>query len=181
MAVSATFDFGLRPEHYTFVAVRDFTQHDLGSRRIGVEEVARVFARSTIINGYTWNNSTLVNQGIPTKQVSAVTHAAVPQVTIYDLPSGAAVPAGGPPMVYRPALLLPPRPPLVEMQLLDPRHPYFHHPGHPGGPGGPGGRGPGGPGGPGGGPGRSPGGSPGGGGPGKSPGGGGGAPGKKGP
>jgi hypothetical protein len=144
MSVSATFDFGLRPEHYTFVALRDFTQRDLAARRLGAAEVARVFKRTTIINGYTFNNSTLVNQGIPSKQISAATHLPVPQITINDLPYGAVPPPmlEGRPMLYRPELRAPLRPPLVEFQRVDERHPYIHHRPMGGGPGGPGGRGP---------------------------------------
>jgi hypothetical protein len=84
MAVSATFDFGLREEHYTFVALRDFTHRDLGAHRLGVAEVARVFKRTTIINGYTFNNSPWSTRN-PFKQVSAATHAPAQQVVINDL------------------------------------------------------------------------------------------------
>ena len=100
--------------------------------------------QEAVINGYTFNNQTLVNQGISSKQVSAAIHAPVPQVIIRDLPSGSVAPfvPEGQPMVYRPEFRPPLRPPLVEVQRLDERHPYIHHRPIGEGPGGPGGRGP---------------------------------------
>ena len=144
LSVSATFDFGLRPEHYTFIPLRDFAQRDLAAHRVGVAEMARVFNRTTIINDYTFNNKKLVNQGIPSKHVSAAIHAPVPQATIYDLPLGWLAPPvpDGRPMVYRPELRDPLRPPRVEFQRVDERHPFIHHRPMGEGPGGPGAPGP---------------------------------------
>jgi len=51
--VGISFDFGLRPDHFTFVAVHDFTHHDLGHRTLPVREVRNVYRQTTVINNTT--------------------------------------------------------------------------------------------------------------------------------
>jgi len=63
--VAANFDFGLRPDCFTFVAFNDFTHRDLGHRRLAATEVTRVYSYTTVINNFAANNRTIVNRGVP--------------------------------------------------------------------------------------------------------------------
>jgi len=62
--VRADFDFGLRPDHFTFVGLHDFNERDLRHRRLERTEVTRIYKNTTIVNNYTVNNTTIVNRGI---------------------------------------------------------------------------------------------------------------------
>src|SRR6266850_1038206 len=53
ISVRANFDFGLRPEHFTFVSMHDFADRDLGHHRLGRNEVRTVFKQTTIVNNVT--------------------------------------------------------------------------------------------------------------------------------
>jgi hypothetical protein len=127
--VGLDFDFGLRPENFTFVAMNDFARHDLGQRRLPLVEVTKIYNHTTIINNYVGSNHTLFNQGIKVEQVSAATHTQFHQAAIRDLPAGSARPARleaadkGSPVVYRPQLKAPARPAPMVAQKIDERHP----------------------------------------------------------
>ena len=90
VAVGVNFDFGLRPQHFTFVALHDFNQHDLGHHRLPPTEVTRIYNHTTVINNYTVNNKTVVNQGIGVQRVAAATHTEIRPVPIRDVPAGRA-------------------------------------------------------------------------------------------
>jgi hypothetical protein len=132
--VGINFDFGLRPDHFTFVAVRDFTHHDLGHRTLPVQQVRTVYRQTTIINNTTVvNNNTIVNRGIPVERVSAATHTEIHRATLRDLPAGAGRPASGrgsgrdEQVVFRHELQAKPKPLRVEAQRVDDRHPVVQH------------------------------------------------------
>jgi hypothetical protein len=131
--VGLNFDFGLRPDCFTFVASRDFTRRDLGHQRLAATEVTRVFNRTTVINNFLMNNRTVVNQGIPVDRISAATHTQIRTVTIRDpstTPGGRALTRGmenGTPVVYRPQLHKPSTPVNVVAQKIDDRHPVIQH------------------------------------------------------
>src|SRR5262249_8173381 len=59
--VGLNFDFGLRPDCFTFVAFHDFIRRDLEHQRLAATEVTRVFNRTTVINNFAVNNRTVVN------------------------------------------------------------------------------------------------------------------------
>ncbi len=86
--VGLNFDFGLSVGHFSFIAMRDFNNHDLGHRRLAPTEVTRIYKRTTIINNYVVNNNRIVNQGIKVDRVSAATHTQIRTATIRDLPAG---------------------------------------------------------------------------------------------
>jgi len=131
--VGLNFDFGLRPEHYTFVGIHDFTHHDLGHRRLAVNEVRNVYNRTTIINNYTVQNNTVINHGIPVDRVATATHTQIRKVPIRDVPSSSAAVAvrssersGS--VAYRTRLTAPARTASTMVaQKVDERHPVIHH------------------------------------------------------
>ena len=135
VAVAASFDFGLRPDHFTFIAVRDFHSHDYAQHRLPPAEVTQVYNHTTVINNYIVNNNnTVINQGIRPEQVAAATHSEVRKVAIRDVPAPAAAAAasrGGARAevaVYRPELHAPARPVNVVAQKVDRQHPMIQHP-----------------------------------------------------
>ncbi|HWX21012.1 MAG TPA: DUF6600 domain-containing protein [Candidatus Binatia bacterium] len=134
IGVGLNFDFGLRPEHFTFVALHDFNDRDLGHRRLPPVEVTRVYRQTTIVNNYVVNNTTIVNQGVRVERVAAATHSEIRKVAIRDVPAGspAAMPARGADRnglaVYRPQLRAASAPAHMVAQKVDERHPVIQHP-----------------------------------------------------
>jgi hypothetical protein len=131
--VGLDFDFGLRPDRFTFVALGDFTHRDLGHRHLAVSEVNRVYSHTTVINNYTVNNRMVVNRGIPVDRVSAATHSQIRTVAIRDTPAaGGRMTSArglehGTPVIYRPQLHSPAKPINVVAQKVDERHPVIQH------------------------------------------------------
>jgi len=131
--VGLNFDFGLRPDHFTFVAFRDFTHRDLGHRHLATTEVTRVYNHTTVINNYTANNRVIVNRGIPVERVSAATHSEIRRVAIRDTPDvrGSTTRTrgieNGTPVIYRQQLHKPAGSINVVAQKVDDHHPVIHH------------------------------------------------------
>jgi len=128
--VAVNFDFGLHPEHYTFVALRDFNHHDLDHCRLAPTEVTRIYNHTTIINNYIVNNNTIVNQGIKVDRVAAATHTQIHKVPIREVPAGTTTVARtqSTSVIYRPQLKAPPaRPAAMVAQKIDDRHPVIQH------------------------------------------------------
>src|SRR5207248_1691838 len=86
-SVSLTFDFGLRPDHFTFVAFHDFGERDVWRHRLPRSEVTRVYNNTTIINNYTVNRNTIVNHGVSFDRVSAESHARIQRASVRDVPA----------------------------------------------------------------------------------------------
>src|ERR1043166_465605 len=132
-AVGLDFDFGLRPDPFTFVALRDFHERDFVHHRLAPTEVTKVYNRTTIINNYTVNKTTVVNRGIPVEHVEQVTQAKFQRATVHELPSGAGkvvsrgVSQKGVEVVYRPQLKAPAKPAIAVAQKVDERHPAVYH------------------------------------------------------
>jgi hypothetical protein len=131
--VGLNFDFGLRPDHFTFIALRDFHDHDFAHRRLPPTEVTKIYSHTTIINNYVVQNNTIVNQGIKVDRVQAATHSEFRKVAIRDVPAGspdAGNPRGsakGESVVYRPQLKAPVKPVNMVAQKVDERHPVIQH------------------------------------------------------
>jgi hypothetical protein len=131
--VGINFDFGLRPDHFTFIALRDFHDHDFAHRRLPPTEVTKIYNHTTIINNYVVQNNTIVNQGIKVDRVQAATHTEFRKVAIRDVPAGS--PAAANPrssakresVVYRPQLKAPVKPENMVAQKVDDRHPVIQH------------------------------------------------------
>ena len=134
VSVSVGFDFGLRADHFTFVAVRDFDHRDLGRYRMPAREINNVYRNTTIVNNYTVVNNTVVNRGIPVDRVTAVTHREIPRATLRDLPANgretrvASGQRGATPVVYRHELPTPVRPAHAVAQRVDQHNPVIQHP-----------------------------------------------------
>jgi hypothetical protein len=130
--VGVNFDFGLRPDYYTFVSLGDFDRHDLGHRRLQQTEVTRIYNHTTVINNYVVNNNTIVNQGIQVARVRSATRTPMTKLALRDVPSGSpevrGVRAGRNEVaVYRPELRAPARPVKMVAQKVDDRHPVIQH------------------------------------------------------
>jgi len=133
--VGVNFDFGLGAALFTFVALRDFNEHDLGHRRLPPAEVTKIYRNTTIINNYAVKNNTIINRGVPVERVAAVTHQTIKKVAIRDVTAGdrrvngtgivARGAAGG--VVYRPQLRPPAKTIPMVAQKLDERHPVIQH------------------------------------------------------
>jgi hypothetical protein len=129
--VGLNFDFGLRPDHFTFIALHDFGDHDFAHRRLPAAEVTKIYNHTTIINNYVVNNNTIVNQGIKVDRVATATHTEFRKVAIRDVPAGtpaSANPRGsakGEAVVYRPQLKAPSKPVNMVAQKVDDRHPMI--------------------------------------------------------
>jgi hypothetical protein len=132
VSVGVNFDFGLRSDHFTFIATRDFNHRDYGRYRMPRTEVTKIYNRTTVINNYTVVNKTIVNRGIPVERVASATHSEVRRASIRDLPAGAnrnvvtrTADRNG--VIYRPQLRAPSRPVNVVAQRVDERHPVIRH------------------------------------------------------
>ena len=134
VSVGVNFDFGLRPDHFTFVALHDFTDRDLGHRRLAGTEVRNVYNRTTVINNYSVHNTTIINRGIPVERVAAATHTQIRTVIVRDAPkdsrAGGRTPAfdRSGTTVYRHEPTAPARATAVVAQKVDDRHPVIQHP-----------------------------------------------------
>lgn len=134
ISVGVNFDFGLHPDHYTFIALHDFHDHDFAHHRLPPTQVTQIYNHTTIINNYVVNNNkTIVNQGIKVDRVAAATHTTIRPVHLRDAPDNAARSLNGRPsqkgelMVYRPQLKAPAKPVAMVAQKVDERHPVIQH------------------------------------------------------
>ncbi len=130
--VGVKFDFGLRPDCYSFVGFRDFDRHDLGARRLRPTEVTRIYNQTTIINNYVVNNNTVVNRGVQVERVRSETRAPMRELAVRDAPGRSPEVRGvhadrGEVAVYRPELKAPARPEKMVAQKVDNRHPTIQH------------------------------------------------------
>jgi hypothetical protein len=128
--VAVDFDFGLHADHFTFIATKDFHQHDYVHYRMPPTQVTQIYNHTTIINNYVVNNTTIVNKGIRAEQVAAATHTPVKQVHIRDVPAGAPRPSPARTdrnelVVYRPQLKAPAKPTTMVAQKIDDHHPVI--------------------------------------------------------
>ena len=129
VSVGVGFDFGLGPSQFTFVALNNFTDRDLGYRRLPRGEVTRIYKQTTIINNYGMNNNVVVNHGIAVDRIAAATHTRIREAAIRDLPSGPSTgarnqsPGKSGSVVYRPRLTAPTKPVAMVAQRVDSQHP----------------------------------------------------------
>jgi len=133
VSVAVNFDFGLRPDHFTFVAYKDFNNHDLGHRCLAPTEVTQIYNHTTVINNYVVNNNTIVNQGIKVDRVAAATHSQIRTVAIRDVPAHSPqvtrtqTVGSSSSVLYRPQLAAPTHPTTMVAQKVDDRHPVIQH------------------------------------------------------
>src|SRR5581483_7749430 len=61
--VAASFDFGLKASHFTFLPFDRFGEHNPSLHAIPLEHVQNVFAESKVLNSFSMANDTVVNVG----------------------------------------------------------------------------------------------------------------------
>jgi len=132
--VSASFDFVLHANHYTFIGVKDFNERDFSHHRLPPTQVTKIYNNTTIINNYTVNKTTIVNNGIPVERISSAARTPIHRATVRDVPAGssrtvASTPSAerGQAVVYRHELAAPARTAPVKVQKVDERHPVIQH------------------------------------------------------
>jgi hypothetical protein len=134
VSVSVGFDFGLHADHFTFVSINNFNQHDIRHHELPQAQVTKVYNQTTIVNNYTVNKNTIVNRGIAVDRVAAATHTEIRTAKVQDLPVSSghsfATRSFEKPgsVVYRPQLKTPPKATTaVVAQKVDERHPVIQH------------------------------------------------------
>jgi hypothetical protein len=84
--VSFNFEFGIRRDCYTFVPVRRFCDRDVYRHYVPPQEIPGVIGSTVVHNRYGRRGDVLVNGGIETDRLVAVTHKPIQPVAIRDLP-----------------------------------------------------------------------------------------------
>ena len=128
-------DFGLTSYRFTFVAMKDFTSHELARQRLPDDNVRNFYGTTTIINGkMAANNRVLINNGVPVEKISAITHTEIRKVAIQDVAPGAGRMKGTEhgqenlSVVYRHELQVPSQPLIAVAQKVTGNHPALVHP-----------------------------------------------------
>jgi hypothetical protein len=131
--VRADFDFGLKPNNFTFVGLHNFNDRDIRHHRLPPTEVTKIYKNTTIVNNYTVNNTTIVNRGVPVERVASVARTPVRRATVREV----AVDPGNlnivsrsaekETVVYRPVLKEAPKTTQVAIQKVDNRNPVIRH------------------------------------------------------
>jgi hypothetical protein len=78
-------DLGLRADHYHFVAWNHFNDRQLRPFSLPPQEVARVYATSTVGTRISGDGHTVINNGLPPSQVAAATHRMVHPVALREV------------------------------------------------------------------------------------------------
>ena len=131
--VRADFDFGLKPNNFTFVGLHNFNDRDIRHHRLPPTEVTKIYKNTTIINNYTVNNTTIVNRGVPVERVASAARTPVRRATVREMPVDSARvnmvsrSTEKETVVYRPVLKESPKPTQVEIQKVGNRNPVIRH------------------------------------------------------
>jgi hypothetical protein len=133
VSVSAGFDFGLGVGCFSFVATKDFCEHDLARHHVAPAQVQAVYHNTTVVNNYTVNNNTIVNQGVPVANVAAATKREIRPATIREVPASVSASRAlrspiadhGSTVVYRQPLAAPARAVSMVAQKVDEKHPVI--------------------------------------------------------
>jgi Family of unknown function (DUF6600) len=82
--VGAGFNFGLSASAFTFVPTKNFYDPHPWQHRIGIKDVDRFYNHTTVINNvnYDSHHQSIVNTGIPPRDITAVTRRQIYPVTI---------------------------------------------------------------------------------------------------
>lgn len=88
-------DFGLRPNHYHFVAWNHFSDRQLRPSSLPPNQVARVFESATVSTRIIGDAHTVINNGLPPSRVVAATHRPVHTVALRERTSPATGPGRG--------------------------------------------------------------------------------------
>jgi hypothetical protein len=123
-------DFGLKPEHFTFVAMNHFSSREIARHQLPVTEVRNIFESTSIINSSIADrNHIIMNKGVPVEQIAAATQSNIRALTIRGARPGS---NKGDSMqssehaqlsVVRHELHTPPQPAHTIAQIVDTQHP----------------------------------------------------------
>ncbi|HWX19415.1 MAG TPA: DUF6600 domain-containing protein [Candidatus Binatia bacterium] len=90
-------DFGLRADHFHFVAWHNFSDRRLRNFALAPRQSNRIFNQTLPSVAITAQQGRIVNRGLPPERVAAATHAPVRQVTLPDFNrAGSGVASGTP-------------------------------------------------------------------------------------
>ena len=81
-SVGIGFDFGLSWGCYGFVSWGHFNNHHLNHYCVPPHQVNQFYNHSVVVNNYTINHNTVINQGIPPQRVAAATRSEVRRVSL---------------------------------------------------------------------------------------------------
>ncbi len=121
-AVSASFDFDLTPDCFTFVPASHFCDARPWHYRVEAREAARIYHQTTVINDFSVHRTVVVNDGIPVQHIEEITRRPVPTFELRDTerrmaraeqfgPDGRTLFIHRPRVNGSPAFTLPARPP----------------------------------------------------------------------
>ncbi len=85
--VAVDFDFGLDADCFLFVSPDHFCDRHPRSFCVAQQYVPQIFHRTTVINNYNINNTTIVNRGFGVERIAGVTHRPIEAVHISSLPN----------------------------------------------------------------------------------------------
>ncbi|HTL17754.1 MAG TPA: DUF6600 domain-containing protein [Patescibacteria group bacterium] len=77
-------DFGLRPNHYRFIAWNHFNDRELRPRGLPLHEAARVYTQTTVATRINGDGHHVINNGLPPSQVVAATHRPIHTVALRE-------------------------------------------------------------------------------------------------
>jgi len=87
VAVNAGFNFGLSANFFTFVPTQNFCDPHLRRFRVAPAQAAQIYSHTTIINDFNADSHshTIINAGIPARDISAVTRTEIHPVAIREV------------------------------------------------------------------------------------------------
>jgi hypothetical protein len=83
--VAVGFDFGLAANFFTFVSIGDFCQPHPRHYCLPPQRVTQIYNQTTIINNYSHNNRTIVNNGVSVTTIGQATRHPIQAVPISTL------------------------------------------------------------------------------------------------
>ena len=109
-SVAIGFDFGLRWNHFTFIASDRFVDSSPHHHYLPASRVQNIYQQTTVINNYNTINNTVINHGIPTSHIPAVARQEVRKVSVQEWNPASQThvapdrvqQSGATPVIYRP-------------------------------------------------------------------------------
>jgi hypothetical protein len=131
-SVGINFDFGLAPDHFSFVEIRHLHERHPHLHAVTAPRAQEVFRQTTVVNNYvSGSNNRIINQGLAVERVASASRSPIHQVSIRDARPGAGQPdapdrierVGSTSVLYRPQLERPRSPAPAVAQRIDEKHP----------------------------------------------------------
>ena len=134
VSVGAGFDFGLKPDCFTFVGLGDFCSSNLRKHCLAPTQVTQAFGSSAVVNNFNMQNSqTIVNGGVSADRIERATGIQLRPVAVTvdrgDFKNGrGGGPGTLPTALPRRELTAPARVTPIVAERLDDRQPVLRHP-----------------------------------------------------